>query len=254
MVDYLVQTHRTDETVGGISRLAINVQLAVQYDIYIPWLEDGTAKGSRTAEKVANDLRVMIPMFTIVMGLPHWLITLPFWPKSVREAAAASMNLPLHLKDLLEEERNALATSGDARNTFLSNLLLFAETEKDSSDSERQQPLTDNELVANLFLFTLASFDTTASTISYAISMLAIYPKWQDWIIEEIDEVARNHNGLNFEDAFPKLTRCLAIMVSVARFLLVQGRTHRDIVRNTSAVSSHQPTRATDARAANAAP
>ena len=50
-------------------------------------------------------------------------------------------------------------------------------------------PRSIPEILGNLFQFTAAGFDTTANTMAYAIKILAIETKWQDWIIEEIDSV-----------------------------------------------------------------
>ena len=54
--------------------------------------------------------------------------------------------------------------------------------------------------------------------MSYALVLLAAYPQWQAWIQAEIDAVRRDYDGLLAEEqyakTFPRLTRCLAIMVS----------------------------------------
>ena len=45
--------------------------------------------------------------------------------------------------------------------------------------------------------------------------MLAIYPEWQQWIFEELDAVLKEGNMVDYDYTvvFPKLTRCLAVMV-----------------------------------------
>ena len=64
-----------------------------------------------------------------------------------------------------------------------------------------------------LFNFSLADFDTTASTVACGIKSLALQPDLQDWIIEEIDSVAALHPDAEYELTFPLLLRCLALMV-----------------------------------------
>ena len=81
--------------------------------------------------------------------------------------------------------------------------------------------LTEDEIAGNLFIFTAAGFDTTSNTLGYAITLLAVYPEWQNWIQAEIDAVLRSPQGGQSKDAslpdystaFPKLVRCLAVMV-----------------------------------------
>lgn len=58
------------------------------------------------------------------------------------------------------------------------------------------------------------SQDTTANTISFAIAMLAGHPKVQDWLSEEINAVMGDEEHPNYEETYPKLVRCLALMVS----------------------------------------
>lgn len=87
-----------------------------------------------------------------------------------------------------------------------------------STRTEKKQYLTEDEIAGNLFILTAAGFDTTSNTMSYALVLLAAYPQWQAWIQAEIDAVLRDHDGHLAEEEyakiFPRLTRCLAIMVS----------------------------------------
>ena len=49
--------------------------------------------------------------------------------------------------------------------------------------------------------------------MAYAITHLAAYPEWQDWIHEELDTVVPAGADLDYEATYPKLKRCLALMV-----------------------------------------
>ena len=83
---------------------------------------------------------------------------------------------------------------------------------------ERKLGLTDDEVLGNLFLYSTAGHDTTSNTLCYAIYLLAIYPELQDWIGEEVDEVVSGHGESgewDYNIVFPKLQRCLALMVSL---------------------------------------
>lgn len=221
-MDYFLRPRnsRTADMIEGVQRLVINVQLGVQYDTAPPWEQVGAVESPNLAQRVARDLKALLPVYGLMLVLPNAFLTIPrrilafpFLGRTVKTAALAGRDIPGELQGLLDVEREALRSPDRPRNTFLSNMLQFLENEKEAAGtSSPQKPLTDKELVANLFLFTLASFDTTANALSYAIAMLAIYPEWQDWIGEEIDALSADQDNLTYED-FTKLPRCLALMV-----------------------------------------
>ena len=93
-----------------------------------------------------------------------------------------------------------------------------------ATNHERQVGLTDDEVLGNLFLYSTAGHDTTSNTLCYAIYLLAIYSELQDWIGEEVDEVVGGQSGggggeWDYNAVFPKLQRCLALMVSLISYL-----------------------------------
>lgn len=77
--------------------------------------------------------------------------------------------------------------------------------------------LSDEEIESNLFLFMFAGHETTANTLVYIIYLLAIFPEWQDWVVQEIDEIFSSlpvDNEISYKDVFHRRTRLKAIMVS----------------------------------------
>jgi cytochrome P450 len=77
--------------------------------------------------------------------------------------------------------------------------------------------LSDEEIESNLFLFMFAGHETTANTLVYMIYLLAIYPEWQTWIVQEIDEIFSDlpvGNETSYKNMFYRLTRLKAMMVS----------------------------------------
>jgi cytochrome P450 len=206
MLEHLLQVGRTDRIIEGIYQIAMNAQIAAQYDVFIPWKPDSTADTIQGDAPIAKDLKDIVPAFPITTLLPPWFLQQSFMPDVLRKVGAGVTNLPGHLVELLNTERDSLAQGHEPRGNFLSNMLVNSKAEK--------KAVSDDELVANLFLFTLASFDTTSNTMCYAVALLATYPEWQDWINEEMDQVLGTHKITDFEAVFPKLTRCLALMVS----------------------------------------
>ncbi|EIT83039.1 hypothetical protein AO1008_09496 [Aspergillus oryzae 100-8] len=52
--------------------------------------------------------------------------------------------------------------------------------------------LSSDEVTGNLFLFMFAGHETTANALIYIIHLMAIFPAWQDWALEEIDQLSHN--------------------------------------------------------------
>ena len=50
--------------------------------------------------------------------------------------------------------------------------------------------------------------------MAYAFTLLAVHPELQDWLAEELDRVIPEPEAeVDYESTFPKLQRCLALMV-----------------------------------------
>ncbi|KAJ6025794.1 cytochrome P450 monooxygenase [Penicillium canescens] len=82
------------------------------------------------------------------------------------------------------------------------------------------QMLSDEEIESNLFLFMFAGHETTANTLVYIVYLLAIFPEWQNWVIEEIDEIFSGmplDNEISYKDIFNRVTRLKAIMYETLR-------------------------------------
>jgi hypothetical protein len=118
---------------------------------------------------------------------------------------------------------STLVRLSDQEKEQLENKTSNSSEEKKSvvRDSSGSSYLTEEEIAGNLFVFTAAGFDTTANTMSYAVTLLAVYPEWQTWIQNEIDNVlggppAGQEDEIlpDYEITFPKLMRCMAVMVS----------------------------------------
>ncbi|KIX09402.1 uncharacterized protein Z518_00481 [Rhinocladiella mackenziei CBS 650.93] len=77
--------------------------------------------------------------------------------------------------------------------------------------------LSDGELLGNLYVFNLAGFETTANSLTFTISFLAANSDVQEWVGEEIDAVVKGKDNLDYEEGFPLLVRCLALMYETLR-------------------------------------
>ncbi len=140
-------------------------------------------------------------------------------PLPIQTLGSAVGRLPGLTREMLESERKRAASGSDTRDNMMSMLVRLSDSGKEVAGGSSQY-LTEDEIVGNLFIFTGAGFDTTANTMGYAITLLAAYPQWRLWIQEEIDHVwaslkEDNTKAPKYTSAFPRLTRVLAVMVSL---------------------------------------
>jgi len=82
--------------------------------------------------------------------------------------------------------------------------------ELDSKTGEEKRKMTRDELVAQCFLFFLAGYDTTATTISFLAHNLAVHPDIQEKLVEEIEQVMGDRDVIKDEDLheMPYLEQC----------------------------------------------
>lgn len=134
-------------------------------------------------EVIQRHLEVVFPMINrrINAPFPYWhYVKLPA-DKTLDRALIAVQSLT---KELIAANRARLARRSDA-DTMPTNLLealLMAQ-------HEGEAPLTDDEVLANVFTILLAGQDTTASTIAWVVYFMASRPNVQRKMQEEVDAV-----------------------------------------------------------------
>ncbi|KAK4700935.1 hypothetical protein P7C70_g5303, partial [Phenoliferia sp. Uapishka_3] len=112
--------------------------------------------------------------------LPNWAYKLPF--KYPRQVALCFSELEGFLKDMVHERKVAKSRGVD-QNDLFSALL------DGVSDEEGAGVLTMEELLGNMYIFLLAGHETTAHTLAFAFTLLALYPEHQTTLFEEANEV-----------------------------------------------------------------
>ncbi|XP_038200910.1 cytochrome P450 3A11-like [Arvicola amphibius] len=78
-------------------------------------------------------------------------------------------------------------------------LQLMMNTQNNSKDKESHKVLTDMEITAQSIIFTFAGYDTTSSTLAFALYLLATHPDIQKKLQEEIDMALPNKAPLNYD-------------------------------------------------------
>lgn len=153
-------------------------------------------------------------IFLAVGILPKWLshILRPFFKTPLK----AYHNLGKYLRALItmsqEEESNA--------NNLLAGLVRARREEKgnEGTKSKYGAGLSDQEILGNLFMFTIAGHETSSTSLQFAFVLLAMHQDIQDWLYEGIREAVANEPEdpakWDYARVFPKLTTPFCVMVS----------------------------------------
>lgn len=222
MIDEVFDGAAKGETNGMfdmMKKIAINVLSGASMGASVEWNDNANGE-PKPGYKLTyiQAVKVVIDAVAGPIILPKWFLdNYPrFLPARsfMKDLGHAIDEFPVHTKHLLEEERQRRSAGGETRNSIMSQLLAASEAE-----SKGSQGLSEEEQIGNLFIFTAAGFDTTANTLAFALVLLARYPKWQDWLYEEIREILPEGDNaeLNYSTIFPKASRVLACMLETLR-------------------------------------
>lgn len=155
--------------------------------------------------------------------LPQWFLSnyprfLPGY-ETLKPLSYAMAEFPIHTRNILDQERQrTIAAHGETRSNIMSQLLHASE--QGDNENKGVKALSEEEMLGNLFIFTAAGFDTTANTLAYALVLVARYPKWQEWLFEEIDDIMPSGSSaadLDYPAIYPKAIRVQALMLEVLR-------------------------------------
>jgi len=237
MFKYLVQ-HPGDKTVDGLRNLAINVLGHSGYGQSQPWTPESYTVHDTDADEMNYFKAVWLVTLNLIQAalLPPKLLKLPFMPRTWRALGKVMNNIQTYAEDLLDSERELQKLdSATPRTNVLSQLVQLSDEGRRGSSG---LSLSESEIRGNLFLFTAAGFDTTANTMTYAITLLATQPQWQNWIREELQALDQDAGKWNYNDVFPKCQKVLAVMVGCSSPSRRRKLTDF-VVRNPSPVSSN---------------
>jgi cytochrome P450 len=134
--------------------------------------------------------------------------------------------------ELLNNERKLISQGIRGADNLISVLIRNSDATKEVAHArvsvkseESRGGLSDKEIFGNIFIYSLAGHETTACTLAYSIFLLAGHPQWQEWIAEEVKSVLQQQGDPKswaYEEAFPRLKRCLAVMVGRLCLVLIK--------------------------------
>jgi cytochrome P450 len=163
-------------------------------------------------------LLILSNLFTAIIGL--WKVNFlhPFLPKDIKRIGLAVKEFGKYMDEILQHERQArMKDPGSLKPNLISSLVRASDEAKEAPGVNSSVPLSDEEIKGNIFIFHLAGHDTTANTLAYSFTLLALYPEYQKWLMEEIKEVVGAAENPEYETSHPRLKRCLAVMYETLR-------------------------------------
>ncbi|CAI6331411.1 unnamed protein product [Periconia digitata] len=228
----------TTKTIPGLRAIAINVLTRIAYGHKKPFALPSSTYDPKAELSYVDGICLCTEFLVVAAFAPWRMLRWSVMPTSMQTLGVALQRLPELTKNMLDQVRqsSAMVTSVDSTTHAGPHkgpdpiLKTFARLSDEQDDNAAKGDgktgrsyLTEEEIAGNLFIFTAAGFDTTANTMGYATTLLAAYPKWQEWIQEEIDGVlSRPQNDEekslpDYATAFPQLKRCLAVMFETLR-------------------------------------
>ncbi|EJD46415.1 614/534 cytochrome P450 [Auricularia subglabra TFB-10046 SS5] len=148
---------------------------------------------------------ISIANLLIKFAVPRWATFLrPKW----REVIVAFDELHLYMKEMVYQRRNALEKAEHV--DLFSGLV-------DIEANDPANRLTDDEIIANVFIFLVAGHETTAHTLAFTFGLLALYQDEQEKLYEHIISIIGKEGDIPGYEEMNNFTRCLAVMYETLR-------------------------------------
>ncbi|KAL4951756.1 cytochrome P450 [Aspergillus filifer] len=158
--------------------------------------------------------RSMMSVFIANGILPKWIprFLVPFFQKQFDAHRDLTNYLHSLVKDA-EESRTEM-------HNLLERVVRSRRKEQDT-DETRRPGLTDAEILGNVYIFSIAGHETTATTLRFSLVLLALHADVQDELYQELrtvlSEESPDSGTWDYATIFPRLIRPLCIMLETLR-------------------------------------
>lgn len=159
------------------------------------------------------------------------ILTSRYRPHAWARVGHAITDFKAYMQDMYMEEKNRLDSGKEGGDNIISSLVRASEAASVVSQNGstlnsfqysnvESNRLTETEVYGNIFVYNFAGHDTTATTLGWALYLLAAHPEVQDWMFEEINFYLPNVDfaSESYDAVYPKLKRCSAVLVYTPRF------------------------------------
>lgn len=213
--------------------ISVNKPVSPDNSKRIKQMEDDEHFGSKTpgGHKMpyAEALDWILDNIVTVFIIPPWLQRIG--PASWRKTAVAYNDTGLYLKELLERERKTNSEPSKQGQRNFPGLPMIGQKKNllgalvaTSDSAEKGDGLSEDDLIGNVFVFAVAGLETTAGTLQYTLTRLAVYQDKQRWLQEELGKALEGESEdpteWDYSIVFPKLVAPLCVIVSILLPLL----------------------------------
>lgn len=207
--------------------LALDVLAFAGFQKSYPFRSTADGQGVETPSSYRDSLSLILRNALVIMVLPEKAFHIPFLPSTWRQIGRAITEFRKYMLQQIADEKMLMAEGKPGSGTLVSNLVRASDDRSENTitsavkklaegeESHEVRALTVDEILGNIFVFNFAGHDTTAISMSYAMLLLVAHPEIQDWISEELNFYlsSGNSESWRYEAVFPKLNRCLAVLV-----------------------------------------
>jgi cytochrome P450 len=207
----------TTETVGDTATLTLHVFASAGFGIAYPFRKGSSTPPAGYSMTHRDSLLLILDNIIPLYIIPKQYLTLPIFPRGLRKLGQATREFKRYMEEMLDKERAMILKREPGAGNLVSALIRASEDAKQATGGRLStQGFSDDEIFGNIFIYNLAGYETTANVLAFAIALIAAYPQWQGWVAEELDAVlgdSSDSGNWAYGEAFPRLNRCLAIMV-----------------------------------------
>ncbi|KAG8797082.1 hypothetical protein FRC17_007849, partial [Serendipita sp. 399] len=154
------------------------------------------------------------------LALPDWILNLYQFG---RDTKTAYSEFSVYMREMIDHRM----TSPEGREDLFSNLLRAREEEKEGTTT-----FSDSDLFGNIFVIMFAGHETSAATLAFALTYLAIYPDVQAKWVEQIRQHVKPGQIPTYTD-IPKLTYGTAIIQETLRLQPIAHTIPRESMHDT---------------------
>lgn len=153
------------------------------------------------------------------MLVPAWMprALVPF----LKRKFAARRDLGAYLQKLIDRGQAAHVDDREGKSDLMQGMLTARDYARNAGPAEtgaNDKGFSDSEVVGNAYIFTVAGHETVATTLRYALLLLALHQDAQDWLYKGIVEATQGASSdpasWDYLDMFPKLVTPLCVMVT----------------------------------------
>ncbi|EGO26311.1 hypothetical protein SERLADRAFT_360657 [Serpula lacrymans var. lacrymans S7.9] len=202
-------TQRTEKSASNnaFSDLAIEVvspmatlliTSAAGFGRRVSWEDDSAAPASGYTLTLRSAVITAVENFFFRMLTPDWfpaissIVKVPFLSARVHATQQAFEELGRYMLELVSSARASVV---EGRSSASSAALLHNLVEANTSPEGGSKCLSDGELLSNIFSFLLAGHETSAHSLGFAISLLALHPEAQSKMYAEVRKVWPEGSG-----------------------------------------------------------